>query len=562
MASGRQRVEVVALALSVLAYGYFALRFLGSKGISFDEHLEAQGMIDSLRHGYSLLAGRESSYQAIVENLEYYGVINKVPGLLLWLIANPSQLHEVFNGIDSFRLVTTMEKSSYYLYSHLTSMFFFLATLALVLLSSRRLGLRNWLLPGLICLWWPSLVGHSFMNIKDIPFVFVYTAFSYSAIVYLNGPRPGAIVGSVWFRGVLAGILVSLKVPAMVPLLITESVIQFLSCLSLRPDLWQSRSSLHRRSLFVIESVPILLGALIWFLFVCFTVFILVTPSAWEKPAQFFFEAYSLHANHSWGGCTWLSGFCDGKAVDPLRWNTMAYVIRWFFIQTPAVILLLLSLSFASLVCGVKRARKHRLQMSLKDVSAESVYVAVVLQAFLLPALALINNSALYGALRHLSFALPPLAILGVAGAETFLSGIRNSRLIVSGLMALSVVLVIDSFLINPFQYIYMNEFARMVIDRPKTELDYWGASSGELMTMVAQREPDVYGLVDGYRPMISVYHNLLGRRDVPGGPRFKAEFTVDALQLPLGRCRLMGSVNRSLIGVQNLLLSRAYICH
>ena len=98
MASGRQRVEVVALALSLLAYGYFALRFLGSKGISFDEHLEAQGMIDSLRHDYSLFVGRESSYQAIVENLEYHGVINKVPGLLLWLIANPSQLHEVFNA--------------------------------------------------------------------------------------------------------------------------------------------------------------------------------------------------------------------------------------------------------------------------------------------------------------------------------------------------------------------------------------------------------------------------------------------------------------------------------
>jgi hypothetical protein len=539
------------------------LRFLSSNGISFDEHLEAQGMIDSLRHGHSLFSGRESSYQAIVENLEYYGVINKVPGLLLWLIANPQQLHEVFQGIDSFRLVTTMEKTSFYLYSHLTSMFFFLATIALVLLSSRRLGLRNWLLPGLICLWWPSLVGHSFMNIKDIPFAFIYTAFSYSAIIYLNDHRPSTIAASVWFRGVLAGILVSLKVPALVPLLITESVIQCLSRLILQPDLWHSRISLHRRFLIIVESVPILLGALIWYLFFCFTVFILVTPSAWEKPAQFFFEAYSLHTNHYWGGCTWLSGFCDGKAVDPMHWDTMAYVIRWFFVQTPAAILLLLSLSlsFSALVRRVRRARKHRMQMSLKGFSGESVYVVVILQAFLLPALALINNSALYGALRHLSFALPPLAILGVVGAETFLRGVRNSRLFVSCLMTLSVILVIDSFLINPFQDIYINELARMVIDRPKTELDYWGASSGELMAMVAKREPDVYGLVNGYRPMISVYHNLLGRSDVPGGPRFKAEFTVDALQVPLGSCRLMGSVNRSLIGVQNLLLSRAYIC-
>ena len=323
-----QRLEVVSFALSLLAYGYFVVSFLATNGISFDEHLEAQGMVETLRHGYGLLLGRQSSYQSIIENLEYYGNINKIPGLILWLLANPLRMHELFVGVDSFDFVTKMEKSGYYLFTHLTSIFFFLAIVALVLLLSRRLGQRHWLLPGLICLWWPSLVGHSFMNIKDIPFAFLYTTFSYSAVVYCCTLGPQGVIGSIWLRGVLAGLLISLKVPAIAPLLITESVIEFLVYLRFRPDFSYSRISVGRLFFLFVESFPFLLAALVRFLLISFSTFVLVSPSAWTKPAQYFLEAYSLHANHSWGGCTWLSGLCDGKATDPLHWNTFAYILR------------------------------------------------------------------------------------------------------------------------------------------------------------------------------------------------------------------------------------------
>lgn len=547
-----------------MAYGYCAINFLGSRGISFDEHLEAQGMVEQIRQAFSLWNGREANYRDVVENLEYYGFINKLPALLMWLAVHQAQWPELIAGSDSFSFVTLMERSGYYDFAHLVSIFAFLATVWLVVLISRRLHLRHWLVPGLLCLWWPALVGHSFMNIKDMPFAWAYSAYTYSAVCSLQRAPRFTWQASVGLRGAFAGLMMAIKVPAVIPLLISELVIQSLcvrdpqaaatstgmgdaTSVGAESRAWRGlRGSVYRVSAF--------LGC-------CWLVFFVVTPSSWGHPAAFIGEAYALHTNHAWGGCTWLGGVCEGKAVNPSQWNTGLYILRWFFVQTPGVVLLLLALSGAELLLRLKQYGWRFMRGLAAMIQAAPLLVPILLQALLLPALAVINNSALYGALRHLSFALPPVAILAVAGAEAFWRRSRRRAMITLVLILLLGGLLVDSLLITPFQYVYRNEVGRMMLNRTHSELDYWGTSSGELMAAVAAREPDTFGLVNGYRPMISVYHNLLGRRDVPGGPRFRAEFSVDDLMRPIHGCRSLAEVRRSLIATPDLLLSRAYAC-
>ena len=80
-------------------------------------------------------------------------------------------------------------------------------------------------------------------------------------------------------------------------------------------------------------------------------------------------------------------------------------------------------------------------------------------------------------------------------------------------------------------------------------------------MRDVARAEEDRFGLVDGYRPMIAVYLDVLKRKDVPGGPRFRAVFSVDDLQKDTSSCRVLAETRRSMIGTSELLLSKAYLC-
>ena len=186
-----QLVLAALLPISIFAYLLEAFKSLQIGGITFDEHIEAWGLIDTLRHGAKILSGQASDFNEIVENLEFYGIVNKLPGLLTWAQMSQGRLDRIFSKEDAFTLLGDMGRSGYYNHSHISSIIFFLLTLAVVALASKKCQLRNYLAPILLCLWWPSLVGHSLMNIKDVPFTFFYTLYSLSLILRLKH-TPGA----------------------------------------------------------------------------------------------------------------------------------------------------------------------------------------------------------------------------------------------------------------------------------------------------------------------------------------------------------------------------------
>ena len=548
------RTQAILLLGSFLAYLIQALRSLQLSGISFDEHIEAWGLIDTLRHGSKVLTGYESNFHDIVENLEFYGIINKLPGLLIWTQMAPERIQKIFSAEDPFKLLGVMGKTGYYNYSHATSIGFYLATLALVVLIARKCGVHNYLAPALLCFWWPSLVGHSFMNVKDTPFCFFYTLYSFSLILRTKDRDP---LPKIAFSAACAACLISMKFPSFVPIGISEI---FLILLTQPRPTQVTKTPPNPKTLSKKQLSVLTKRAALFILSTSFLTYI-ITPASWKSPISYMKDSFDLHTNHYWGGCTWLDGACVGKAADPKGWNSLSYITSWFGVQTPALNLLLLSLCIVALFTYLWKTKPRPADLARVIHKNPSTSI-VFLQAFLLPLLAAANNSTLYGALRHFTFSIPALSILGIFGCEKFLLLYPSLRIPTTVVVAaLSTLVVTDSILITPYQYTYLNEFSRSRIDLARTELDYWGFSSGELMRKVASSEPDKYGLIIGYRPMISTYLDILGRTDVPGGPRFNAHFTVDNLLKDSSRCRDLASVKRSLIGSDELIMSKAYIC-
>ena len=121
-----------------------------------------------------------------------------------------------------------------------------------------------------------------------------------------------------------------------------------------------------------------------------------------------------------------------------------------------------------------------------------------------------------------------------------------------------SLFLVADIISLSPYQYTYVSETARLLPIQNGTELDDLGYSSGELMQKIAATQPDEFGLVIGF----SVYHEVLGRKDAPGGERFRADFSTDTLMKRDKSCEDLAEVTRVLLPRKQILLSRAYICN
>lgn len=551
--------QLLVFFFSLVGFFFICIQSQSLGGISFDEHIEAWGAIDTLRFARKALVGVPAGFDEIVENLEFYGIVNKLPGLFLWVLAGPGRLQSVLGDTGAFDLVGDMGRQGYYALSHFTSILFFLLTVLLLVPLSRLVGVRNWLIPSVLCLWWPSFAGHALMNIKDIPFAFFYTAYTFLL----------ASSGCKFWRGLafplracVAAAMISMKLPAFLPILLSE-IFAFVFSLGsegvvvLKKSLTSQGSASHR----VIPCILVPIASMVRFSAVVGLMVYAMTPASWRQPLRYAADAFSLHSNHYWGGCTWLNGSCSGKAVDPGEWSALRYALSWFLVQTPALVLLLLALGFGSCVIYVLTNRPTMRALG-RNCASSWPACAVALQAFLMPLMAFAANSTLYGSLRHLTFAIPGLSILVIYGSEYFFLHVRRwrkrLRLLVAGL---ACVMVLDMCLLSPFGYVYINEPARFLVDLKRTEMDYWGFSSGELMRAVARREPDQFGLVNGYRPMISVYHEILGRADVPGGPRFSADFTVDALAKDISECRAISQVRRPLLGGVDLLLSRAYIC-
>jgi hypothetical protein len=449
------KIATLLLAACLLV---LALAQLVPPSLTTDELLEYQGVVDHGRFAEQVLrGGKPDLHDAIVYNLENYGIVAKLPAYLL------SRLAGVGAPADYASLARDATPYlPYFQLSHLTTLLLGLASSAVLILVARAMDLRLAWSAGLILLLTPRFIGDSLFNIKDIPFAFFYLLYSTSLVLRLRrSTRDGAAAPTrlLLFSALAAGLMGAMKIIALVPVLITEALVALL---------------LPRRCRWI-DGLHIGLDAALLSL--------LFTPSSWLEPLRFLNGALKLFRSHDWPGGTWWNGQFLSRVQDPLHWSTGGYLLRWIPSATPFWILALALVGAASLLAGGAAAGLHRVTRAgpaLAHPGRRLLFLPFLLQLLLLPALAVLGNGNLYDGVRHVLFLYPPLALLAALGLDrlcALASGPGTAKALRAALISLALLAaltLVDVLTLFPYAYVYTSEPMRFLLSPANTAYDYW----------------------------------------------------------------------------------------
>ena len=514
-------------------YSFLAVSALASGINSWDEETDYLGIRTQIAHAALILNGDSPDYRDIHADLEYYGTVGLFPAWLIWFIQQALFVGRLTLPQALFYPAAEHQLTGFYFISHLILALEFIGISWLVILISRELGSRFPWLAGCLTLLTPSLLGHSFVNPKDIPFALLYTAYTYSLLKRFRNRDLRWLGWSL----LIAGGLINQKFVAIAPVVITETLLFFLQASSYRSI---------RHALFV----PV--GGLL--------VALLLQPASWGLwPWQYLREAFDTFARHGWGGCMWWGGACVG--VNQQGWSTIAYLWNWWSVKLP---LLLVFLIVFQLFLTIRIFK-----VNPSAIVWRSPWILVLSQILLVPALAVLRQSNLYDADRHTLFVYPALAVVGVFGFQSLLrwTGPPSLRKLFLGLcMALACLLVLDDLTLNPYQSAYLNEWGRLRHDHTTTSLDYWAVSAKEsLKTAQLNGSVDVSPVA---KDTLGVYPLFIAFRQLSGQVTSSAEAPELVFQVRnvtdfrnLESCQLASEVSRTLSTGHRLVMSRLWSC-
>ncbi len=401
-------VKYVTLLFLVILLPIMLLLSLDA-GISGDEYLhleQAEAVVDF----YASLGKDTTALHTPVTNLKYYG---QSYDNLASLIARISGVKDIFTlrhlmaalagwGIIFFVVIISVRLSGWH-----TA----LAALAFMALS-------------------PVFIGHSFNNLKDIPFALSYLASIYFLSRWIDEwPLPdkrtmAGLIGCIAFA-------ISIRPPGLI-------VIAYLGLISLIMLLKKQHIIIRDRSLLrkiaatiaIICITGYLMGLLFW-------PFALLNPIKNPIVSHFLMESYPVTIRQLYmGELVW---------SDMLPWH---YLPRMMLITIPLVI----TISMSGLLINLKKTDNRPLLLLL-------IFCAIFPLAYII-----LKNANVYGGWRHVLFIYAPIVILSAHGMTQIRGWIKKNCGIVYArlFLAIPAMLLIHplSFMIknHPLQYLYFNQ--------------------------------------------------------------------------------------------------------
>lgn len=356
----------------------------------------------------------------------------------------------------------------------------FLTALLLYLLVAVIVGLLcgaefAWLGPVTLALF-PRVWGHGFFNFKDIPFAALFTLCTLIGAYWVaqwtsnlapETPRKRFPIGrdrstlAAIAYGVCIGLLTGVRAAGLV-------VIGF-------PLLAYCLMQVSQRKAIRLADV------LINFIPAVLTTFIVATicyPSSWSNPIAWFYRALTALSNYDWNGKV----LFNGEFFEPrsLPWT---YVPTWIGISVPVIFQVAFVLGLVILM------QKYRRFSPLQ----QACIVLLLLQIFLLPTLAVVRRSVIYGEIRHFLFIMPGIAAIAAAAFIWTYQALPKPSLKWASLGFLAVVLLslgAEMAALHPYEYLYFNRAAGgLPAANQRFETDYWGLSLRQGMEWINQHD-------------------------------------------------------------------------
>ncbi len=295
-------------------------------------------------------------------------------------------------------------------------------------------------------LLYPYLFGHAQFNEKDIPFMSFWIINTYISLT---------IVESLFYEKKINNNKVIL-LSFLTAFLIGIRTVGLLICL---------QYLLSMIILFNIKKIDIYTFVKknwkLFFIFIVpmfFFIYIL-NPIFWHDPLVEPINSITVMSKYWNELCTLTFGTCMNSFNLPA-----SYYFIWLFFKLPLIVLIGITL--------FPFVEKKIFSEKLKTL----YYLTPLISFFLVLFIFIVKKVAVYDELRHVLFLVPLIFLIGLTNLFYF-----NKKLFVGLGSTFILFFLIENFSLYPYQYTWLNSFAKFTNIQKNFEIDYWGVSNKNL---------------------------------------------------------------------------------
>ena len=424
------------------------------------------------------------------------------------IISNYSNLSDIGGHLVSKHMVVFLTFS-------ISGIFYYLLSLKITK------NLYFALISSTLYLLYPYLFGHAQFNPKDIPFLSFWLVNTYISLVIVEDLfyEKKIDLKSIFLFSFLTAFLISIRVSGI--LIIFQYIISIFILLNFKKINFVN----FFKNNFLISLV---------FIFSLLIFIYILNPILWHNP-------YELVNSINWMSkyfndiCTLTLGECMRSLNLP-----SSYFFIWLFFKLPILVILgIILFPFVE-------------KKIFSDKIRSIYYLTLLISFFLILFIFILKNVAVYDELRHVLFLVPLIFLVGLVNIFYF-----NKKIFFSFGTVFILFFILENVSLNPYQYTWLNSFAKFTNIEKNFEIDYWGVSNKNLTKKITE-----YSKINKIDKDICIYGDIYAKELL-----HKSEFTCfktysqldEAKVKPLFAYQNLRNVKRSKPKDCDLILNETY---
>ncbi len=312
------------------------------------------------------------------------------------------------------------------------------------------------LLSTVIYLLYPYLLGHAQFNAKDIPFLSFWLICTYISLKLFESlySKKQIKIQNLILLSFVTAFLIGIRIAGL--LIFVQYLVTFF--------IYLEKSNINFFSFLKKNYKNLLIVSISIFLFT-----IILNPIFWHNPLEII-NSIKRMAQYPQN----IGTLTNGSLMYSLSLPSSYYFI-WLFFKLPIIVLLGYCL-FPFVETKV-----------FKDEITTIYYGTIIITVPLILVIFIFKDVAVYDELRHLLFIFPLILITAFSNLFYFFK-----RKIVFGLLFfVTFFFVIENFFLNPYQYTWLNSFAKFKNIEKNFEVDYWGVSNKNIQKKIIEYVDD-----------------------------------------------------------------------
>ena len=300
-----------------------------------------------------------------------------------------------------------------------------------------------------IYLLYPYLFGHAMFNMKDIPFLSLWLISTYFYLTLVEDLffEKELKYNQIFLVSFFTAFLISIRILGLAILL------QYLISLIILFNI---------KKINLIDFIKENYKKVLSFVLFIFLLIYIMNPVLWHNPLEII-NSYKWMSNYFNNICTLTLGDCMSSLSLP-----SSYYFIWLFFKLP--ILILLGIVIFPLIEGKIFSQK-----------IVTIYYGTILFSLLsLLFIFILIKINIYDELRHVIFIFPLIFLLSL----TNIYYLNKKFFFVTGSL-LIIFFIFENKSLNPYQYTWLNSFAKFTNIQKNFEIDYWGVSNKNLQKKI-----------------------------------------------------------------------------